>query len=389
MIQGIKKTPRIVAAVATAAMYFSMQPSLYAVSYEIHGFLDRVGFRDRVGSNGLHGLEVFTNESSPFTMVVSGGQWQLKNNESGISYSEISCDGTNIFHFNHSEVISFHGKGALLPDSYQVVVEEGPIPSGGYTVQIPWLAFASSAVAESNWIDLPAPWLNARYSVRAHAYASKVEVLNNSPHLPGSISFTLAEDRANKAAASPWLVHEGPPASHPDYQKWKPYEPYGFTGATYQVLATTNIHGLCLPVSFELVTFDPPFDPSLTTQITEIYCGTNIVIREIASKKIEPRVSDKPIFVTDFRFYDRERHIDFIRYVARQWIISARSPDLEGLFDQKLKDPSMSPCSLLPPAERKQNSNWEVRTALFIVFISPLLLVTYRWIFKRAATNVP
>ncbi|MGA2179556.1 MAG: hypothetical protein ABSH15_08250 [Verrucomicrobiota bacterium] len=376
----MKKILGIIAAVATTATYSSVQPSLHAASYEVRGSLDHFGF---------YGRESFTN-STPFTMVVSGEQWQINNNEGGISNSAAICDGTNIFYFDKSKVIVFRGQSPLPPDSYVVAVEAGPVPSGGLSggggVRVLWFAYESSVVVGTNSDDLPAPWLNARYIAKAHAYKSKVEVLGDSPYLPSSASFTLTESRVNNAAANPWLVHEGPAASHPDYQHWKLFEPYGFIGARYNVLATTNIHGLRLPVNFELVILRP----SSETPTMEIYRGANIVIREIASRKIEPKALDKPIFVTDFRFQSRERHIDFIRYVAKQWITSAQSPDLETLFEQKLKDPGIGPRSLLSPGgeQSSKSSNW-VRAAIFIVFISPLLLIAYRRLFKRAATSAP
>src|SRR5215472_16926704 len=44
------------------------------------------------------------SESSRFEMTVSGDTWQLKDFTEGEKFREITCDGTNIFHFEPSDV---------------------------------------------------------------------------------------------------------------------------------------------------------------------------------------------------------------------------------------------------------------------------------------------
>jgi hypothetical protein len=165
-----------------AAVYCRAESQHAKVALEISGTIDRFFYRK----------SRLTNESLLFKMVVSGERWQIATTPAPQSsaYSETTCDGTNIFHFNKTNILSFDSKTRGLPrNCYWCRIDPGIIPSGGYSVQIPWLAYASSTLAQVSLINIPAPWIDPRYYPRAHAYEAQVEAFTNPPYLPQSVNF--------------------------------------------------------------------------------------------------------------------------------------------------------------------------------------------------------
>lgn len=364
----MKKLVGPVTAIATILFQLTAHPSLGAASYEIRGDLVHSGF-DRGGT---------FKQAIPFFMLVSGEQWQIT---TAPSNSVVTCDGTNIFYLDKSKLVTLPGRPPQPTNCYFVSVEAGPVPSGGLSggnhVRIAWFVYASSRVAATAPDDLPALWFNARYSIEAHVYASKVKASEKSPYLPESASFTLTEDRFNRAMLSPWLIHEGWPH---EYQRPKQIGPFGFETATYRVMAVTNVNGLSLPVSFELLLNSP------SMQAVESYYGTNIVISEVPARKIEPIASDKLLRVVDFRFQNSERHIDFIQYVTKKWIVSTESPDLQLLFQNKLTNPRIGTQLLVAP-ELNNNVRW-LRLCILFVFLSPIFFTFGYRMYKRQLAKV-
>jgi hypothetical protein len=298
------------------------------VSFEVSGDLDHI----MLSTDG----SVLTNQVSSFSMIVSGDHWQTKDYKSDSSYREITCDDVSIFHFCKDDTFTLPEK-YIYPTGIHVFVESAPIPSGGYAVEIPWLAYASTSVAQTNCADLPALWLEPRYIPNAHIYKSDIEVYANSPHLPREVTWVVTKERDKAAADNSWLNTEGLEDIRKVYRQLTWNAPAGFVGGKYKVITMTNIDGLTLPIAFELTTY------YLSTKIPwEIYRGTNIIIKKMASKKIVPNKPGKPIFVVDYRFHDYLKNIDYLQYLAKGWIISPQSKTLQNFFARKINNPKLS-----------------------------------------------
>src|SRR5208283_6020115 len=95
----------------------------------------------------------------------------------------------------------------------------------------------------------------------AHVYEPTINLSAAPPYLPESATFVITEKRAESASGSPWLnkeaYHDGKRIPRKIDQQWRPREPFGFRGASYKVIATTNIDGLTLPVLFEFAIYVP------------------------------------------------------------------------------------------------------------------------------------
>ena len=362
----MKTILNIIVAVITVATYSYAGTLDSKVSIEITGSLDHLIFRR--GS--------FTNDSFPFKMIVSDNQWQIMTFGNGDSYTETTYDGTNIFHFCKTNLMPLSESFALSPMAYRVVVEPGPIPSGGYSVEIPWLAYASSAIFKTDIADLPAPWLDPRNNLKAHVYESKIQASSRFPYLPESATFELTKERAEKATDSTWITREGYRHDRRFVRKidknWKPDEPNGFIAARYVVTAVTNINGLTFPTSFELAIYRP-----LSKRPVDTYSGTNMVVRKMPLKIIRPTTLDKPIYVKDFRFYDKELNISYLDYISENWISSTNSTDLQKIFRRKLENPNLSLDSLI--IRQPQRKPIMIYVFFAIAFLFPLPIIIYHW----------
>jgi hypothetical protein len=314
-------------------------------------------------------------------MLISGNQWRIKNFETGGSYWERSCDGTNIYHF-------FKDNKTTLP-GYGGFAESGIIPSGAYPVALPWLAYASSSICESN-IEFPVPWSDPRNDPYATAFEPEVRLSTNSPYLPENVTFVLTKERAEKAGTNPWLPTEGISLSDRQFRKdWMPKEPIGFTGGVYRVTSSTNLQGLTLPTAFELVKFRQAVRRSATSTnspIAAIYSGTNIIITMLDPTTISPKTSDKPIYVMDMRFQDSNLNINYIGYfITNQWITDTNSIGLQRLFVLKKKSIPYFDWKLL-------RRNWKfigIYLLLGITFFLPLVIMIHRVIRSMRRRNFP
>lgn len=366
---AVKSHLSIVAAVAIAATFTCEELVQAKPAFEVAGCLDHV----LLSEDG----SCLTNESMPFEVTVSGDQWQIRSFEQKGFCRETTCDGISIFHFCKANVGPF-AKHLRLPPAYRVLVEPGPIPSGGSSVAIPWLAYASSTVVQTNPADLPAPWFNPRVDPNAHAYKAQFRVSANPPYLAESATFVLSQERAAKAGLSLWLNHEGPSVLREVDAKWKPHEPDGFVAEAYKVIGVTNIGDLTLPISFELTIFYPLSDGR--SRIIEIYRGTNVVAKTIGPKKIAPTTPDKPIFVRDFRFQNRDFNVDYLEYLVSDWIRSAHSDDLQTLFNQKMHNPNLHLDSCVITQRRSPIGGYAV---FAVMLIFPLAVIAYQWNRRR------
>lgn len=360
----------IIAGLAAFSTYLQAEIPTHTISFEVSGFLNCQFFRND-GS-------LFTNQLLKFEMRITGDQWQIKNFE-GDSYWERSCDGTNIYHY-------FKDKETTLP-GYGGFVESGTIPSGGYPVALPWLAYASSSACK-NKTEFPAPWSDPRNDPYACAFEPVVHVSTNSPFLPESVIFVLTKELAAKAGVNPWLPKEGISLSDRQFRKnWMPKEPIGFTGGIYRVVSSTNIQGLSLANSFELLKYRQAYRRSATSSnspIAAIYSSTNVFIRPLEPTPITPVTSDKPIFVMDMRFQDGKLNINYISYfITNRWITDQNSAELQTLFDLKKKS--------IPFFDWKSLSrNWKfisIYVLLGITFFLPLIILIYRMIRNMRRRN--
>jgi len=361
----------LIAAIVATAVVLSCASSTQAeTAFEVSGSLDH--FVRHQGS--------YTNQEMSFKMVVSGGQWQIisSENEDIPAETTTTCDGANIFHYCKADELVFPNSfaGALPHNCYRVKIERGPIPSGGYQVEIPWFAYASSTLVRSNFADLPAPWMNPRYSLLAHVYEPTANFSSAPPYLLESATFIITEKRAEGASSSPWLNREthqnGKRIPRKIDSQWRPSEPIGFRGASYQVMATTNIHGLTLPVLFELAVYVPSIqEPS------EIFRGTNIIISERAPTNIKPGKTDKFMYVVDFRFSRESQDISYLDYISADWIGSTNEIQLQSFFKSMLENPNLSLDSRIVSATKP--TRIAVRVIFGVALGSPLLFIIYKW----------
>jgi hypothetical protein len=361
----------LIASMAATAVVLSCAGSTQAeTAFEVSGSLEHLVYHQ----------QSYTNQWLSFKMLVSGGQWQIisSENEDIPAETTTTCDGANIFHYCKADVLIFSNSfGGVLPHNCnRVIVEQGPVPSGGYHVEIPWFAYASSKLAQSNFADLPTPWMNPRYSLQAHVYEPTINLSAAPPYLPESATFIVTKERAESASGSPWLdkeaYHDGKRIPYKVDQQWRPREPFGFTGATYNVIATTNIHGLTLPVLFELAIYVPSVQEPI-----EIFRGTNIIIRERSPTNIQPGKPDKAIYVMDFRFSNESQHISYLDYVSWNWISSTNETELQRFFNGMLENPDLSLYSRVISAPKPKRVTTQV--VLVVALLFPLFFMIYQW----------
>jgi len=316
----------VILLISKGAVVFAAEGAGRELAFEAAGSLDCTFLRD----DGT----VFTKQSLAFEVLVSGNRWRIRNLENGGNYWERTCNGTDIFHV-------FIDTRTKLPH-YAGFVESGTIPSGGYRVSIPWLAYASSGAAH-NEVEIPAPWADPRNDPNAHAYEAEIRLPDRPLFTPQIAIFVLSQGRAARAGASPWLPTESlRPHQRRELNRWRPNAPTNFVGGIYQVNETLETNGVRIPTDFQLTAYRPvparPDAAASNSPVAALYRGTNIAIRLVPPQEILPASADKPIDVRDLRFQDRRLNISSIYYsISNAWLVSTGSQELQANFRHKME----------------------------------------------------
>ena len=143
------------------------------------------------------------------------------------------------------------------------------------------------------------------------------------------------------------------PVGNTDNPLLKPYYRLStLTNVTYQLLSTTNVRGLELPLTFRLVTDRPPLDDHGLLRDRSRYEGfvTNIVFGQSCTNYLPGIPEGKPMQFSDERLKWPE--MDFaIIYVTNRVLSPVEvmdTPDYRGrqLLRQRLTNPASAPSSI-------------------------------------------
>lgn len=293
-------------------------------AFYVTGILHCVFYR----SSGVN----LTNQTLPFEIRVAGHKWQLRDYELSGAHWTRGSDGVHIYH------VFQDGEAARPFDAG--MVQDGPMPLGGYPSALPWLAFASSSLFEDANAHLPfAPWADPYFEPAVCAYGCRVWLCAEPPYLPEAINFSVTAEAVDRFRASPYLIREGKSLSDIQAQVMRVQsQPSGFKGGTYRVKQWTNVSGLKLPLAFELLSLRPPVHAGRgsNSPVAARFTGSGIAYRRDAMTDALPAIHSKPVSVIDLRIRSAIPPIDAIRYpVTNAWIMDTNAPYLRAVILEK------------------------------------------------------
>lgn len=300
-----------------------------------------------------------------FRVSLSDSKWQMITTESD-DHTEVNAfDGTNLYAFYvlTDSTLSRLSRGGITNPLAPAYISKGSYPffNAGPATQILWFALLSGPFLLTSPNDLPSPWSKFG-NMDLHGHLSRLSSLRfntGSPRWPVEAQFVyssraLLDRLTNMAFVSSWITPEQIKKTGRDTTKLDNHPV-----AQYKVLSTTNFEDKTFPSSFEFDVLGEKGPPPLKLWTLESFVGT---VTSVSGETPEDLVPKPPVglAVSDFRFSDRERRIDDLRYSITDGVWPASDdPKLQKEFSKlRASSPVYRPVVL-----------WQVRLIYLIVIL--------------------
>ncbi|MCS7090451.1 MAG: hypothetical protein NZM03_07050 [Limisphaera sp.] len=380
-VQGVsgRVTAGYVLRMAIALHGFLMHVSAIGQTCTVTGELEAI-YHDRAG-------KPVGRQTTKFTVSVGSGRWLLKSEYDPEWFWLVGCDGVNTYS------VLVDPKARHLPAP--ATVFPGAFPRAAFdTVSVPWLAYCSFGFLENptNRNRIPLLWLQPQLDPLAHVCSTTVKQFREPPYLPEEVEWRTSADAIASAASNPMLRIEG---ASPEELARRQID-YKTAIATnkvlgkYRVLASTNVSGQTLPLTFELEGYGylspdqrerilSAVGMSLPETFLNVrYLGRALAISHVPEPPTLPDPS-MPLSVSDYRLACREDGIEYVSYQARRWKEKV-DEDLVRLSEQKRRSPSKQSSQYIGSSGMQSIS----RGVIFMVLLMPLLVWAARRIRKKA-----
>jgi hypothetical protein len=266
-----------------------------------------------------------------FQLSLRDLEWRLTTTESNDHTDVNAFDGTNLYDFyifsdQTIARLSRAGKINTKIDAPAYICDGSyPFYRSGPATQVIWFAFLSGPFLVTRSNDLPSLWSKVGdMDLNGHlSKLSKLRFNTESREWPVEAEFVyskqaLLERRTNVAYLSSRITSDQIEAAARDIGDLDNHPV-----AQYEVVSTTNFEGKTLPLSFEFDVVAEKGPPPLKRWTIESFVGTVTNLSDETPEKIVPDAPDG-IWVTDFRFSDRQRRIDSISYAPHNGVWPTR-----------------------------------------------------------------
>lgn len=307
----------------------------------------------------------FSSHHSDFEIEVNGNEWEMTSTQGTGHTIRVGSDGKAVY-----SLMSF-------PSSMPLDTNTAPpaiIDSGSYYLSgtpyenVVWYALASSGLTNDVF---PAPWLNARNDPTAAAFVAKTDKRLNAG-LPEKVEFFVSTSQVKKAATNDNVLVEIPSPITEHFTITLDIWKNNFLAAHYEVLDSTNIGAITIPLHFRLERFTPDYPKDM---VFEAFDG--IISSLSYSQKTNFVPGDFGIVgVTDLRFKNVKDKVDGIRYQTSNEWLSKDNTNLLGIYKQKLE---RKPQTLQHSFDDKNKRTLPALITMAIVFISPVFFLIKRY----------
>jgi hypothetical protein len=325
---------------------------------------------DRMKADG----SIWETYNVPFRVSLRDSKWQMITTENDDHTDVNAFDGTNLYDFyvfsdRTIARLSRGGDTNVLAPAY---ISNSPYPffNSGPATQVLWFALLSGPFLLTSSNNLPSPWSKfGNMDLNGHlSRLSNLRFDTGSPRWPVEAQFVyssraLLDRPTNMAFVSSWITPEQIQKTGRDTTMLDNHPV-----AQYKVLSTTNFEDKTFPSSFEFDVLGEMGPAPLKLWTLESFVGT---VTNLSDETPEDLVPKPPVglSVSDFRFSDRERRIDDLRYSITNGVWPAG--DDPELLEEFSKLRAMTPIY-------RQVDRWHVQWRVRPIFLIVILLAALR-----------
>jgi hypothetical protein len=202
----------------------------------------------------------FSEHHSDFQIDVNGNQWKIVSKQDTGHIVQVGSDGNIVF----AEVTPPSKMSLPAGVAPPMTTDSGNYYlSGSPYENVVWYALASSSLTNDIF---PAPWLSARVDPTAYVLTAKTSERLDSG-LPAKVQFLVLKSQIKKAATNENLYATSAVTKY--FKSHLGAYENNFLAADYEVMETTNIGTITIPLHFILRRYTPDYAQGKKFEIFE------------------------------------------------------------------------------------------------------------------------